>query len=100
MDANTEETMSESEAIEEIIGRHMQALLDELYEQGIDAAGVAGGVVLAAGGTGPNCHVFASIQPTIGIRGEDGQVSQEGLVPRFLDDVANAMARSAAEGKL
>jgi hypothetical protein len=80
---------------EGIIDRHMRALLTELQEHGLDAIGVAGGIVMDSLTTkdvseGAPCHVFflAEHVATVEDAGEPLDASE------FVRDVARAMTRA------
>lgn len=81
--------MANVDAYRRIVEKHAQALLDELNEIGVDALGVAGGIVMGASvpGSGSPCHVFF-------VLGEDvGTVTGECSGAAFVRDVAKAMSQ-------
>jgi hypothetical protein len=75
---------------EQIIDKHMAALLLDLKRHGIDALGVAGGVVLATPAGASACDVFFLVVGDIGLA--DGAPFDSG---DFVRDVAKAMSGSS-----
>ena len=73
-----------------IIERHLEAMLDELRENGIRTAGIAGGIMLC---TKPRaktstCHTFTLADPTFTLR-DGAPMTIKGLVT----DIAGSLLR-------
>lgn len=73
-----------------IVDKHAAALLDELIANGIDALGVAGGIVINMGSDSA-CHVFYVMCDDIACASGGPPEPQV-----FLDDVARSMLQSTA----
>jgi hypothetical protein len=84
---------TDEEVVSAIVDEHMKNMLADLQELGLDAVGVAGGVVLATDAGPSKCHVFYMIEPTVAVT-KDGKTTQAGLGVTFLGDVAASMVRS------
>lgn len=83
-----------------IIQKHLCALVKELYESGIEALGIAGGIILHDDDvtleSGSPCHVFHLIQE--GVESLSGGVlTEEEASARFVTDVAETMRRGLVE---
>ena len=84
-------TDKEQEALRiALVEKHVEAMLDEMRSNGIDALGAAGGVLLAAGPGQSACHVFFVIDGDV-VMG-DGKPVDSAM---FLRDVAETMLRDA-----